>query len=342
VAELDPAFDKLLREVLGDKYFVETIDPCGVDPGRDCETWPSDRMTIWTRDYVPAFVRRADGRLKVVRYLSQNPNRSFYLQMVSPRARHPLYDVLTPNAARPAALLETLPLIHENGNLVTNGTTLFLTNRVFQENAIPPPDPHLPSQGFRMRGPDDIVAELARVFERSKNDVVVLPTLPGERTGHIDLFLMALDRRTLLVPSVPPEAMAVADGPMEREMGMATAGFLDQTANALRSLGFDVVRLPMLAPVMTPSYDGVPGHVDPLFITPTNTLLLRTDKRAVAVMSSFSVPGRTPAFLAVQKRFEKKWSEFFRGRGWEPRLLDATAIARRGGLYRCVTAPIPR
>ncbi len=342
VVELDPAFDRLLRELLGSRYYVETVDPCGTDAGRDCEHWPADRMTLWARDYVPAFVRRADGRLKVVRYLSQNPNRTFYLQTVAPRQRHPLQHSLTPNATRPAALLETLPLIHENGNLVTNGTSLFLTARVLQENTIPPPDPHLPSLGFKRRSPDEIVATLARVFERPASDVIILPTLPGERTGHIDLFLMAVDRRTLLVPAVPPEALGHAVGPREQQLGITTALFLDRTAESLKALGFEVARLPMVAPVLTASIDGVESHIDPLHISPTNTLLLRTDQRAVAVLPSFAVAGRTAAFVAMQKRFEKQWAEFFRARGWETRLLDATPLARRGGLFRCVTAPIPK
>jgi hypothetical protein len=335
--ELNRALDALL----GPRHVVEHYDPCGAEPGVDCVRWPPDKMMMWARDYEPIYVRKADGRLKIVHYLSPNPNRSRYLEVAARKPGHPLRALVQAADGRPAPIVETMPLLHENGNLIANGRYVFISHRILEENTIVPPDKRLVDDGFARRTPEQIIAVLSQALERPASDIVVLPPLPQEQTGHVDMFLMALDRDTLIIPRIPREALDLTTPGMERDLGFETAVFLDHAAGVVQGLGLRVERLPMLPPVMTPSEDGVAGHVDPLYVTPTNGLLVRTRDKAAVLLPTFHVPPRGAAFNALRRDYEKEWTRFFKAHGWTPQFVDATEVAHRGGLFHCVTASIP-
>lgn len=342
----DPAIPAALGKLAGRRHRVEPYDPCGRDPGVACEHWPPDGMMIWMRDYQPIFVRRPDGRLKIVRYLSQNPNRTGYVASIAARVgrarAHPLLAGRSLAAGRRPPIVETLPLIHEHGNLVTTGRHVFLTHRVLDENAVPSPDPHLTAAGYRARAPQEVVALLARALERPESDLVILPPLPGEQTGHIDLYVMALDPETVLIPAIPAEGLLATEVPLERALGLDAAAFLDQQAALVASLGLRVERLPMLPPALLPPYDGaVEEPNEAVFFTPTNGLLLRTPQSAAVLLPAWDAPGRSPAYRALNERFRDQWAAFFRSRGWTPHFLDGARVGRRGGFFRCVTAVVP-
>lgn len=337
--EVAPEVNRLLTRLLGDRHFVDERVPCTQDEAAGCHRATSDLEMVWMRDYQPIYQRAQAGALRIVRYLSPDSARGDYLTDVAAHgpARNPLHIKAL------SGRVHVMPLVHENGNLVTDGQYVFLSHRVFADNGPRGPvGPHLTAAGHRHRSPEEVLAVLAESLQRPLSNLVVLPGLPGNRSGHIDLYLMALEPGVLLVPRVPPEALDLVERDADRILGQNVAAFLDHHASLLRSVGFRVERLPMLAPLVDPMFGaGALGGPEVVFLTPTNALLLRTPEVSAVVLPTLN-PGGPPAVRALQQRFEDEWRAFFRARGYEPHFAEVGGVARRGGLVRCVTAPVPR
>lgn len=333
-----PDISRKLTELLGDRHYVDDPRPCVVGVDANCFQSVTERRMIWMRDYEPTFVRTPIGTIRIVRYLHPDVARLGYAEQIAKSApeTHPIRRLAQ------HASVEVLPIVHENGNLVTDGRTVFLTHRVLDENSRAG-RPHLVAAGHRGRTQEEVLAVLASGLGRRSADFVVLPPLPMDRTGHIDLYLMALGPSVLLVPRVTEEALRLATSGDERIFASDIAAFLDHHARLLESVGFRIERLPMLAPFLTPA-DMADGRPDPdaLFLTPTNSLLMRMPTRAHVLLPTLDTSDRPPAVGALQRRYEEEWRAFFRDRGWDPHFVDTTAVARLGGLVRCVTAIVPR
>ncbi len=305
LAELVPELPRTLSALLGPRHAVAAASG-------------DDTTLLWMRDYQPLYVRRADGSLAALRSLSPNPNRM-----------------------RPTTAGErVLPLLHENGNLVSTGRTVFVTDRLLEDNARPLPE--LAARGYRPRKPAEVLKILARAVGRPLRDVVVLPPLPREATGHVDLYLMALGPKTLLVPEVRDEAIALLGDEEEEALALDVRNFLDDQAARLTKRGFTVRRLPMMPPLLMPSVEADADERDMVVYSPTNAVLVRTADVAAVVLPSFDAPDRAEPWRALIREYERTWAEFFRERGWAPRFVDATLLGRYLGLFRCVTAMVPR
>jgi hypothetical protein len=345
--EVTHELPKALSAILGPRHVVERYAPHEVAETPAGVGGEVDTTLLWMRDYQPLFVRRADGSLKVLRYLSPNPNRTRYepLGLDPPpvgAGRRLFYpEPGQPNRGR-WLFTETLPLVHENGNLVSTGRYVFVTQRIFEDNGRPPEAPHLAQFGYKARTPMEVLDTLARALERPTSDIIVLPTMPGEATGHVDLFLMALGPKAVLVPEVRDEAIDLLTDEEEKALALDVRNFLDEQSAYLTRLGLTVRRLPMLPPLLMPSVDQDADQRDAVLYSPANGLLVRLPGRAVALLPTFDAPDRPDAYRELNRRYQQTWAAFFRDRGWTPRLVDATLLGRYLGLFRCVTAMVPR
>ncbi len=127
---------------------------------------------IWCRDYMP--VRTASGRLVQFRYepsyLKGNP--------AWEQSRTDPAEVCRLNGITP----DTLSAINlDGGNVLLCGGRAVISDRVFSEN------PH--------RDRDDLLAELARLLEA---EIIIIPSLRDDMTGHADGMVRFIDPRTLL------------------------------------------------------------------------------------------------------------------------------------------------
>lgn len=349
-----PDLPRTLTRLLGERHRVETWVP--PPPGSDDleltddpEKHPDDALDgaitepdreddslVWMRDYQPIFVRRRDGGVKVLRYLHGNANRASYLPL-----DHPTADPFPPSrGVEPAATFEPLPLLHENGNLVVAGRWLLMTDLIVEDNALPDDRPHMEAAGYRARGPLEVLTMLGRAFDRPPEDIVILPRMPAEQTGHVDLFVMALEDDLVVVPEIRAEAMGSGDVAADPDLAEEVRRFLDEVAGRLGERGLRVVRLPMVPPLMLDSVEA-DEPPDPVFHSPVNGLLLRTADASRVLLPTADLRAVAPGLAKLQRRYERHWSRVFASLGWTPIRVDATTLARYLGLFRCVSQVVP-
>ena len=95
----------------------------------------------------------------------------------------------------------------------------------------------------------------------------------------------------------------------------------------------------MLPPTLTLSIDD--GNMDPAVISPTNGLLLRTRRDAVALMPRPDTAPRPPHSDALARRYAKAWARALSAHGWRSEFVDVADLSQLRGLVRCVTAVVP-
>ncbi|MGE0869242.1 MAG: agmatine deiminase family protein [Kofleriaceae bacterium] len=153
----------------------------------------------WARDYVPQVVRR-DGELTLVtfQYQAGYPLAQTAARELSSMIGLPVYES---------------PLLLEGGNLMSDEDgRLFTTDRLLEAN------PSLTKEA--------IEAELIQAL--GVNEVVWLPALPYESTGHIDMFAKFAGGNRVLVSD---------------SLHLARKPVLDQVATTFGELGYEVTRV---------------------------------------------------------------------------------------------------
>ncbi len=280
---------------------------------RHVEVGQSDAVgtLVWLRDYQPIYARDATDRLQSLRVRSHNPERNGHFFPGDP----------------PAA---ELPLVHENGNLVVAGRRAFVSTRFFEDNRIE----GLGSEAARFA----LIRDLARALAIAEQDVIVMPKLPGEGTGHVDLYLLALADDMMLIPRIPEEAL---EGLTEAEWGIsrAAAQFLDDQAAFVASLGMKVKRLSMLPPRILPAIDNTSD--DAVFFSPANALLLNVGGRRTVMLPDLDPSAMRASHRKLFRQYRKQWMSTFRAEGWAPVFADATELSRYLGFFRCLSAVVP-
>jgi hypothetical protein len=338
--ELCPGFVSVALGDMGSKFEQMNSGYNGPNSGYD-------NSMVWVRDYHPTYVRQPDGNLKVVKYLSENPTRSQfdhsdYVPVNPPKPGQEFYR--TPGASTVGRWLdtETMPIKHEDGNLVSTGEYAFMTDRVFSQNA-EPGTPALYAAGYKPRQPGEVLDILSKGIDMPTDKMVVLPKMPGEATGHVDMFVMALGPKKVLLPQIEDQALQTITYPQEIGVGKQVQSFLDEQAAKLKEQGFDVERLPMMPPnylsADATNSAGWRGH----FYSPTNSLLVNIDGsgKKEAILPTFDAEGYPDNYKQLNQSYQKRWQTFFQGEGYEPQLVDATKLGQANGLFRCLTHPVP-
>lgn len=244
-------------------------------------------MTMWARDYGPLTVLDRHGQ-------------PFFLD-ANYQGRGGALDNNVP--VHLADELEIpvfeLPLTMEGGDLLTNGQGLCLsTQRLLHRN-----------QEERGYTQDDVWKILQRYF--GFEQWIPLPSLQGEPTGHLDMYLTFVEPLTVVVgqydPAVDPDNAAWLD-------------WVARTLDARETLHgpLRVERIPM------------PPHQDGLWRTYTNVVF------ANGVLLVPTYPKVSPKLnrqaLAVYQRLLPEW---------EIRSVDASSLIRRNGALHCVTIGLP-
>jgi len=324
IDEMAPDLRPALAQILGGVHVVRSHTWTSLPDSPADPTDEDDDSTVWMRDYQPIYVRQPDGRIVAYRYLATNANRQAY---------HP-----------PGLKTETLPIIHENGNLVVAGRYVFLSESVVHDNRQPWSLRHLLAQGYRPRTREDLQQLLARRFHRRPEEIVFVPAMPYEATGHVDLFLLPLDDQTIVVPRVVrvPSAPAV-----RASVAKVVQVFLDEQAEVLEALGLRVLRLPMIPPTVhdIEDFSREPRSIEEEFETvvysPANSLLVNVQGNKRVFVPTFAQLALPPVDAPIAATYARSWAMAFAAEGWQPLLVDASELAGHLGLFRCVTASVP-
>ncbi|GMU57144.1 MAG: hypothetical protein AMXMBFR33_62900 [Candidatus Xenobia bacterium] len=319
-SDLAPAFVSAAMEQLG----FGRVEQASVGYQGPREGFSRDPNLVWMQDYRPIFVQLPDGSRKLVKFQSPNPTRSQYDGSTSVPVQGPPGQKFFrfPGQERGQWLTtESVPLLHEPGNQVNAGRQVIVTDKLLRDNA--------------SRPPSEVVELFARALERAPDEIVVLPTMPGERTGHADLFVMAVGPSRVMVPCIEPRALEQLDYGHEKWLGGQVQAFLDRQAATLEERGLKVDRLPMLAPVyLTDSPNGWQGA----FYSPTNGQIL---DRTV-LLPTFAAEGFPESYRQLNTSYQESWKSYFQELGFQPQLLDGTRVGRSYGLFRCLSFPVPR
>ena len=363
VEDMAPELRPALQRWLGGRLVVTGYTAPSRDPD---EGAGSDLSLLWMRDYQPIHIRDEQGRLTVVHYLSENPNRSVFRPPGPGRDRPGKTWMPTPSGGRwlPSRVM---PLIHENGNLLSLGGRVIVSDKIIDDNAEPLDEPHLLAHGYRPRRRDEVIRLLAHSLDRAVSDIIVVPKMPYESTGHVDVFLLPLDDQTVMVPSIEDRALRRVDR-RPPQVGKVVQVFLDEQARFLESLGLSVPRWPMVPPALAfpgdeheadHEQDGEAAAGEPaerygevefelLLFSPANALLLdvagRGEERPVrlALLPGFVGAFTDPAMAALAASYTRTWEREIGRRAFTSQVVDASELVGYLGLFHCVSAPIPR
>lgn len=242
--------------------------------------------TVWMRDYGPLFAQSADleRMLADAAYLVERPRDDAFPEIV---------------ASWDGDLRYAVPLALDGGNLLPDGQGTCVSSTMVAARS-----------GHDMPTLDGLFADFFGC-----DRMVWLEPIPGEPTGHVDVFTVLVDRDLALVGAFEPEARP------------AEAAAMDRDAALLEAAGFAVERIPMPEPR---DLDG-DGDVD--FPTHLNGVHLRTDLGHRYLVPVYAdVPDVEEAALAAITAAMS---------GVEVVPVDATSLVRGGGALHCVTRPVP-
>jgi agmatine deiminase len=182
-----------------------SLKRAGVDVERlGYEVAPID--TMWIRDYGPLVLRTDEGRRLVVDmpYSLERPQDDRVPEVLAGRWRWPL---------------SAIPLDFEGGHLQSDGAgRCVITDDVLARN----------SDTYRF----EQIQALLRA-DLGCEDVVVVPALVDEPTGHLDMFAYITGPSRIIVGHYNPEA------------DDQNAIILNEAASVLQNAGFHVTRIPM-------------------------------------------------------------------------------------------------
>ena len=140
----------------------------------------------WARDFAPTFVRTREGKLEAVEFKYQYPGSDSIAATLAKKLGVPV---------------RSSPLKLEGGNLLADEGRLYVTTKVVAENP-----------GMTRA---QVEAELKKALH--VDAVEWMTPLPGEATGHIDMYAKLLAPKTMLVSDTKnPKQKAVMDAAARR------------------------------------------------------------------------------------------------------------------------------
>ena len=180
----------------------------------------------------------------------------------------------------------------------------------------------------------DMVLSPAQIKQYYKDfagcdDVYIFPRMPYEGTGHIDMWAKFLSDDTVLVGELQDETIArMQRGTSSYNGALEIQGFLNDRASEIRSLGFDVVRIPMPAPIISGSYATMRSYTNSLLVN--GTAIIPRYVRSADYYASYEDSDLTSVY-------EQQVEDIYRGLGYQVRFIESDELIANGGAVHCVT-----
>ena len=270
-------------------------------------------MTVWARDWAPIFASSKEGELRLIDF-------NYY-------ARRHADDHVPQRLAKSMGQTRiSLPVYNEGGNFMIDGQGhCLLSERIVEANQ------QLKTSDDRQLSQDELADFFIEYLGCRK--VRILPRLPFEPTGHIDIWTKFIADQTLLVHKIDRSLMPLYKNPDHQQKAIEVADFLDEAADSFGKLGYRVVRSLMPLPVF---YQG-----STLFRSYTNHLLVN----GRALIPRFVKPSKgTYSYPDKEhlKRFEDDITAVLTEYGYQPVFLDSDDLIPLNGAIHCATMQVPR
>ena len=341
----------LPREVLSRANILSN----GVTPGG-----VENPNVSWTRDLFPLQTTDEQGRLVVIPYLSAlSPDGapfdgSHYIPVPLPADAPPNAKSFKFNDKYHWLEVRSLPLLFEGGNVVATEKFVFIGQKVVEQNgrstrelrdhylaqgasvtAVNRLVSGLAKRGYTKRNKEQVIDEFAKAFGLGSNQIIVLPWMPGERTGHVDMFLATLDEQTIALPYVPQWLIDRLDYDHERAyaqgvnewLAVQTKTIKDRTDGTLT-----VVRVPMLPPknLQSCSLSSLGWSAN---LLATVNWILHEDMAFVPIFKTHTLQNEPGA----AERFKDEIRSVLSHYGFQTQFVDCSRLLRHNGLLHCLT-----
>lgn len=298
---------------------------------------PAQTQTVWARDWAPLFVSHAETARMGLVDLDYYPDRPIddavpqtlisQIQQIQGQAQN----------ASSSSQLDYLPIALEleGGNVMCTRRNCFVTEEVI-ERQLMRSGSHESAEAIQ----DKLEAYLDQEFW-------IVPRMPQEGTGHIDIWAKFLNEKTLIIGEISDAALDRVPEEQARFYARVKQ-FLDEQATGYDAAGqalpsslaariqtlepeIEIVRIPMPTPGV---YRGVET-----FRTYTNSILLGNRAIVPRYLSGArnDFNGRAQS-LADEERV----AAIYAAAGYEVLWLRADRLIRDGGAWHCVTMQVPQ
>lgn len=276
----------------------------------------SGPVTVWARDWAPMTAVGTNGDLRFIDF-NYYPNRP-----ADDSTARSLLNLMPWERV-------SVPVYNEGGNFMNNSRgDCLMTTRVTDANA-------------KVYFADDMILNAAQIKEYYKRfagckQVEVFPRIPYEGTGHIDMWAKFLDDDTVIVNEIRNEIVNLPTySSRDRAKVVNIKNYLESRAQDIARLGYKVIRIPMPAPLFSPSGD--------LFRSYTNSLALNgiswVPRYTAPLLSEHSIDGEYPD-AEYTAAYERESLAAYRQLGYETRWANADDLIAYGGAIHCITMQV--
>lgn len=321
---------------------------------------------VWARDWGPLAARTATGDLTLLDFNYYNDR--------------PDGDAV-PSFMEPDGLPRiSVPVYNEGGNFMINSRgDCVMTRRVVEANQdfeVPYQidasgrfrstlDPELPLrrgtpyidlQGqvrIRDRTEEHILSEADIIdhYERFAGcrRTIMLDRMPGEGTGHVDMFAKFLDDDTVLMGAFTEEQLAGVKDSTEESMAREMHAYLQTVRGQLEKAGFTIVTVPMPVPQKVV---GSGGEISFMVRSYTNSLLLNKDgersvlvpryERKVTLIANRWIRRSDYSDDAALDGYEEAARRAYEKAGFRVTFITTDVLIAFAGSVHCVTMQVGR
>lgn len=293
-------------------------------------------ISAWTRDWAPLFAARTLGRRQELKLVDPYYQRSDADVSKDDAVPAQLKFELKQQHLLPAQIeiqKSELPLILEGGNLLCNDHLCFVSAKVAEQNP---------------QGMNAIYADFKRRFSQR---LLMVPKMPKEPNGHMDLWAKFLSDDLLLIAEILPETLALV--PSEsRDFYLQLQGFLNQQATGRDSTGktlpdtlatqlktwdpdVKIKRIPLPLPMVLNEISFFRSYVNSLLIN-GKAILPRFER----LFLDDGVHDYPDADLLAN--YELQVEALYREAGFQPIWANADHVVTYGGTWHCLAAQVPR
>jgi agmatine/peptidylarginine deiminase len=203
----------------------------------------------------------------------------------------------------------SVPVYNEGGNFMIAGDRhCMMSTRVSEANS-----------RLRAKSGDTILndEEIKEYYKQYAGcrEVTIFPRMPYEGTGHIDMWVKALDAKTLIVNRLDKAVDYSAT---------QVQSYLNDRASELETMGYNVVRIPMPEPVLP----------NGAFRSYTNSLVL--NGTALVPVYRVNPNGRFTDMDRIAD-YEKEVAAAYTAAGYRFVPIESTDLIIMAGAVHCVT-----